>query len=307
MPRESAGSRGAQNGTIIERTALDIPAELFMPGSADLLRDHSCLAQVEIDQIVYSSDGLAIRGFIAKPRKAGPHPCVIYNRGGNRDFAAISPVVAASLLGRIASWGYVVAASQYRGTTGSEGVDQFGGEDVDDVMNLIPLLESEQGADTSRIGMFGGSRGGMMTYLALTKTDRIKAAVVRCGVSDLTGWADERRDMEAVYRELIPGFSPDDDSPLVRRSAVYWPEKLCKSTPILLLQGTADWRVNPRSALRFAEALLAAQHPFRLVMLEGSDHALTEHIPERDRQTREWLDRFVRDCAPLPRIEPHGD
>jgi len=295
------------DGTIVERLPLEIPVDFFSAGSTDFLPEFSYLNQVEIHRIVYSSDGLAVKGFVAKPRRPGPHPCVIYNRGGNRDFAAITPAVAAGMLCRIASWGYVVAASQYRGAMGSEGADEFGGDDLNDVMNLIPLLESERGADASRIGMFGGSRGGMMTYLALTKTDRIRAAVVRCGVSDLTGWVNERRDMETVYSELIPGFDPADDSTLITRSAVYWPERLCKSTPILLLQGTADWRVSPLSALRFAEALLAAKHPFRLVMLEGSDHALTEHGDERDLQTCQWFDRYVRERAPLPRLEPHGD
>jgi len=285
---------------------MEIPASFRGPGAAGFLPGFSYLSDVDIDSVVYSSDGLAIKGFVAKPKKAGSYPCIIFNRGGNRDFAAITPATAASLICKIASWGYVVAASQYRGAMGSDGAEQFGGDDIGDVMNLIPLLERERDADTSRLGMFGGSRGGMMTYLALTKTDRIRAAVVRCGASDLTGWADERHDMEEVYCDLIPGFDPADDSTLIERSAVYWPERLCKTTPILLLQGTADWRVNPLSALRFAEALLAAKHPFRLVMLEGSDHALTEHIPERDRQTREWFDRFVRDRAPLPRIEPHG-
>lgn len=261
---------------------------------------------VSIDEIVYSSGGLAIRGFVAKPRAPGRYPCIIYNRGGNRDFAAITPLVASNLLGRLASWGYVVAASQYRGSPGSEGRDQFGGDDVDDVMNLFPLLEGEGGADASRIGMFGGSRGGMMTCLALTRTSRIKAAVLRCGVTDLTGWKDERGDMEGVFSELIPGFSRGDDSTLVPRSPLFWPERLCKTTPLLLLQGSADWRVSPVSALRFAEALLAVRHPFRLVMLEGADHALTEQIPERDHQARGWLDRFVRDSGPLPDMEPHG-
>ncbi len=261
---------------------------------------------VAIDEIVYSSDGLAIRGFVAKPKSHGPHPCIIYNRGGNRDFASITPHVASNLLGRLASWGYVVVASQYRGSSGSEGLDQFGGDDVNDVMNLLPLLEREEGADASRIGMFGGSRGGMMTCLALTRTDRIAAAVLRCGVSDLTGWKDERGDMESVFSELIPGFTAGDDSTLITRSPIFWPEKLCKKTPLLLLQGSADWRVSPVSALRFAEALLKVKHPFRLVMLEGADHALTEQIPERDRQARDWFDRFVRDGSPLPDTEAHG-
>jgi dipeptidyl aminopeptidase/acylaminoacyl peptidase len=112
--------------------------------------------------------------------------------------------------------------------------------------------------------------------------------------------------MESVFADLIPGFAAGDDETLIARSAVFWAERLCKSTPILLLQGNADWRVNPVSALRFAEALLAAKQPFRLLMLEGTDHALTEQIPERDRQTREWFDRFVRDRGPLPDVETHG-
>jgi len=201
----------------------------------------------------------------------------------------------------------VVAASQYRGNAGGEGREEFGGSDLDDVLNLIPLLEAEPGADPERIGMYGGSRGGMMTYLALARTDRIRAAVVRCGVSDLTGWRGDRDDMEEVFADLIPGFDPEDDGPLLARSAIHWADRLCPTTPILLLQGTADWRVNPASALRFAERLLAVKHPFRLVMLEGSDHALTEHAAEHHRLTREWFDRFVRDRAPLPDVEPHGD
>jgi len=61
------------------------------------------------------------------------------------------------MLGRIATWGYVVAASQYRGNAGGQGKEEFGGADVDDVLNLIPLLESLPQADTTRIGMYAGA------------------------------------------------------------------------------------------------------------------------------------------------------
>ncbi len=70
---------------------------------------------------------------------------------------------------------------------GGEGREEFGGADVDDVLNLIPLLGSFPQADTSRIGMYGRSRGGMMTYIALTKTDRIAAAIVDAGEANLFG------------------------------------------------------------------------------------------------------------------------
>lgn len=296
-----------RNGQVIERSPFILPDCCHEPDTRNLKAEFDYLSKVEVSEITYWSDGLRIHGFIVKPVESGAHPCVIYNRGGNRDFAAIDSRVVTQLLCRMASWGYVVVASQYRGHGPNEGQDEFGGRDLEDVMNLFPLLEQEPSADASRIGMYGGSRGGMMTYLALARTDRIRAAVIRCGVSDLTDWGEDRHDMEQVFQELIPGFDRADDRPLVERSAVRWAERLCKRTPLLIMQGTADWRVNPLSALRFAERLLAVQHPFRLVMLEGSDHALTEHLTERDRLTREWFDGYVRDGNPLPNLQPHGD
>ena len=72
----------------------------------------------------------------------------------------------------------MVVASQYRGNDGGEGMEEFGGADVNDIFNLIPVLDQNPKADTSRIGMEGTSRGGMMTYLCLKRSCRFKAAVV---------------------------------------------------------------------------------------------------------------------------------
>lgn len=282
------------DGRILHRAPFPLPESCFGSGGA-LLPACAHLAEVAPERITYRSDGLRIQGFLVKPRAPGPWPCVIYNRGGNRDFAPVDDAVVVGLLCRIASWGYVVAASQYRGWADNEGRDEYGGADVDDVLNLLPLLDGDRSADASRIGMYGASRGGMMTCLALARTERIRAAVLRCGVTDLTGWRRERGDMDEVFRELIPGYDPDDDAALRARSPVFWVERLCRSTPILLLQGNADWRVSPVSALRFAERLLAVEHPFRLVMFEGADHVLTGHTAEREHQTRDWFDRYVRD------------
>jgi dipeptidyl aminopeptidase/acylaminoacyl peptidase len=294
------------DGDIVEMTAYEYPASVYGPDGR-FLANYEYLSCVEASSMTYLSDGLRIKGFHVKPAGSGPFPCVIFNRGGNRDFGSINPLVMVNLICRMASWGYLVVASQYRGGCGSEGKDEFGGADVDDVMNLFALLDREPCADPSRIGMYGGSRGGMMTYLALTRTARVKAAAIRCGVCDLTTWTDDRKDMEEVYRDLIPGFETDREEALKRRSAVYWPEMLCPTTPILILQGTADWRVNPLSALRMGEKLLKQGHAFRLEMLEGADHGLSERIPERNRQVRDWFDRFVLKGEALPNTAPHGD
>ncbi|MFA6507081.1 MAG: prolyl oligopeptidase family serine peptidase [Treponemataceae bacterium] len=295
-----------KNGAIVEKSAFEFPASVFAP-TGGFAEGYEYLAGVEASCITYLSDGLKIKGFQVKPRGEGPFPCVIFNRGGNREFGSINPLVMVNLICRMAAWGYFVVASQYRGGCGSEGKDEFGGADIGDVMSLFSLIDDEPCADRARIGMYGGSRGGMMTYLALTKTSRVGAAVIRCGVSDLTTWCDDRKDMEEVYRELIPDFESDRENVLRERSAVYWAEKLCPTTPILILQGSADWRVNPLSALRMGERLLKERHPFRLMMLEGADHALSECIPERNRQTREWFDRFLVRRDTLPVMTPHGD
>ncbi len=300
--------RPLHNGQLIRREPMTIPSELFLEDGTPRPAD-SHLAQVTIDEITYISDGLRVEGHIIKPKTPGPHPCLIYNRGGNREFGANSPLRVARRLAKFASWGYVVVASQYRGNMGGEGVEEFGGADVNDVLNLVPLLESlPQEADAQRIGMIGFSRGGLMTYLALTKTDRLKAAAIVAGVGDSRTGIEKRPDMETyVYAELIPDYWNVKEEALFNRSPVAWPEKLCATTPLLLLHGSADWRVDPAETMAMAQSLFHLRRPFRFILYEGADHGLSEFRAEAYGQIRHWLNRYVRDLEPLPVLEPHGD
>ncbi len=309
----SSSALMAQNGKIVEQQPFDISAYLKKEVSAKIEKnqfrsiDYKYLQGLKIYKIKYLSDGLKVAGFLVMPEnEQQKYPCIIYNRGGNQEFGAITDRKVINILARIASWGYVVVGSQYRGNMGGEGKEEFGGKDVNDVLNLIPLLGTIPVADTSRIGIFGWSRGGMMTYLTLARTDKIKAAVIGGGLSDLFLMKNSRPEMEEVYEELIPNYRAKKESSLIARSAIRWTEKICKKTPILMLHGTADWRVVPQMALELANAFLRVKQPFRLVMLEGGDHGLTEFDDEVFRQTREWFDRFVRDRAPLPNLTPHG-
>lgn len=266
------------------------------------------LDSVVVQRITYLSGGLRVAGFLVEPPGRGPLPAVIYNRGGNRGFGSLTETTAFAFLAPLAARGYVVVASQYRGGPGSEGADEFGGADVDDVLNLLPLLEGHPRADAARIGMVGASRGGLMTYLALARTDRLRAAVVLGGMSDAFAAVEERPEMETdVMAEMVPNWAAEREAALLARSPVRWADRLYRGTPLLLLHGSADWRVVPTEAMEMATALLAARHPFRLVMYEGSDHSLTEHRAESFGLMTEWLDRYVRDGAPPPNVEPHGD
>ena len=304
---EEAESAGPQDGSIVEKSACSLMPEIRekvlarVPQVAEFIDSNKTYA------MTYMSDGLKVKGYLVIPPGEGPFPCLICNRGGNREFGAISDPDAIVWLGKYASWGYIVVASNYRGVAGGEGMEEFGGAEIDDVLNLIPLLESIPQADTTRIGMWGGSRGGLMTYIALRKTDRIRGAVVAAGLSDSFMMIKDRPEMETgVIAELVPDYEANKEAALLARSPVRWANELCKTTPLLVFQGSGDWRVNPEEALEMADALLAAKHPFRFILFEGADHGLTEFRSEEDRITRDFLDHYVRDMAPLPDLEPHG-
>ena len=147
-----------------------------------------------------------------------------------------------------------------------------------------------------------------MTYLALARTDRIAAAVVGFGLSDAFETVASLPEKETnVLAELVPDLQQIRAAALEARSAVRWVDKLNKNTPILLLHGTADWRVNPMQAIQMATALYQKKHPFRFVLFEGAAHGLGEFRPEVNRLTRDWLDRYVRDRQHWPSLEPHGN
>lgn len=300
---------GPRDGAIVARDTV-----AFTPAQREYFSERSRqrgeeldLDRIVIQRITYLSDGLRVKGYLVEPAAGDSLPAVIFNRGGNRDYGAVTDTFAVVRLGVLAQHGYVVAASQYRGNQGGEGREEFGGADVDDVLNLIPLLEGHPRVDAARLGMYGWSRGGMMTYLALARTDRIRGAVVGSGMADAFDMVARRPEMEqGVFAELVPNWATDREAQLAAHSAVRWPEKLNKATPILILHGSADVRVDAGEALSMANALYRVRHPFRFVLFEGGDHPLSGFRSEVDRAAVEWLDRYVRDLAPPPKLEPHG-
>ncbi|MGB5530665.1 MAG: prolyl oligopeptidase family serine peptidase [Ignavibacteriaceae bacterium] len=248
------------------------------------------------------ASGLKVKGYISYPvDKTKKYPCVIWNRGGIGNKGAIDSFTARGLFGQIASWGYVVFATQYRGNDGGEGKDEFGGEDVNDVLNLIPLADEIENADITKWGIEGWSRGGMMTYLALTKSDNLfypsegfKCAIVNGGIANLRCSSDESPFMRRLYEVTLGKYKEREFyEKCESRSIVKFPEKLPKNTPILIIHGTNDERVLPHDSLDLSYKLLELKIPFRLVMLEGGDHFMKKHRKEVDEMRRKWFEKFL--------------
>jgi dipeptidyl aminopeptidase/acylaminoacyl peptidase len=246
----------------------------------------------EIFRIRYLSDGLEVVGFVIKPNDdRSDHPVIIYNRGGNREFGKIS-YDDLSYLADLASANFVILASQYRGNDGGEGREEFGGDDVHDVLNLVPLAKSLSFTDSNNMVMLGFSRGGMMTYLALKAGADIRAAAVVGGITDLFQMYEERGDdMKQVLIDLIGGDPTAKESEYRSRSAYYWPERI--TLPVLILHGADDWRVNPTQAEKLADKLSEHGSTYELVVFPGGDHSLDTHAHERDREILQWFSNHL--------------
>ena len=254
---------------------------------------------VEIAHIAYRSDGLRIAGYILSPVRVDRKlPAMIYNRGGNRHYYAVGDRTLA-FLEEFARSGYVVLASQYRGGPGSEGRDERGGADVNDVLNLVKLASSLDRVDAGRLFMYGQSRGGMMTYIALRGRRDIRAAVVAAGASDVRMSLRDRPRLRPLIRRL----SGVDERSLSERSAVDWAGEI--DVPLLLLHGDLDRRVNIEQSRTMAAKLKSAGKTVRLEVFPGENHGFTRSLNDVRRSAIKWFEEHDR--APATDSPVHAE
>ncbi len=256
----------------------------------------SAKSELNCQRFLYEVDGVTVVGYSVHPAaQIGPFPVVLYNRGGNGPHARINRASLFNHIFPLADSGYFVIASQYRGSgfrrEGLDtGEDEFGGKDVDDVLALIDLIDHSPVADASRIGMFGWSRGAIMSFLAATRTDRLAAIVVGGAPTDILRELEVRPEMERVFEARIPNYSDDKVVSLEERSVLYWAEKLPASTPILILHGQSDSNVTVNSALDLAAELQLQGIPSRLVIYENGTHALLEYKRQVNAEVFNWFE-----------------
>ena len=234
-------------------------------------------SDINIYDITYLSDGLRVGGCLAEPSMSGVYPAIIWNRGGSGEVGLLHPFALAPY----ARNGYVAIGSQYRGNGGSEGQEEFGGADINDVLNLVPILRSLPNVDDDRIGMVGYSRGGMMTYLALKEQSLggagdIKAACTVGAITDLFMTARLSQDMlSGVLVPLIGGTPEEVPEKYEARSAVCWADKI--DVPLLIMHGEADSRVSVEQAKELARQLEKLDKAYSLMTYPGEEHDLPGH------------------------------
>lgn len=186
----------------------------------------------ECRHFTYDVDGLAVSGWLVRPRPAGSArlPVIYFARGGTGDFGKVDALDLVDF----ALWaqeGFAVMATDYRFVGPRARLDEWGGADLNDLLRLADVAREVDGLDPSRAFLAGRSRGGTMVYLALKRHLPVRAAAVIGGVSDPTALASQRPELAAGdedydgWARLWPAWEERRDELLRERSAVAWPER----------------------------------------------------------------------------------
>lgn len=243
----------------------------------------------------YDVDGILVKGYVIKPKHADKKlPVLVYNRGGNGNFGGVVFGAMMHNLFPIANEGFVIIGSQYRGTfTKDDSLDEFGGKDIDDVLALLTFVPDITGADNKRIGMYGASRGGMQTHLALKQTKQVKAIATIAGATDLLKELEFLPAMEKVYKHRIPNYKVNKVDELSKRSVLNWVNGLSPEVPILLIHGGNDKRVSVNNSIEFAKALDSTKIPHKLVIYPDDNHGLQKNQSAANQEIINWFNKFL--------------
>jgi dipeptidyl aminopeptidase/acylaminoacyl peptidase len=222
-------------------------------------------ALVTPQQVIFpAGDGMLLHGQLFLPpggAKGERHPAVVFFHGGSRRQMLLgwhymyyySNAYAMNQF--LASRGFVVLTVNYRSGIGyglnfREALDYgaTGGSEYNDVQGAGLFLRARADVDSSRIGAWGGSYGGYLTALALSRSSDIFSAGV-----DMHGVHDWNLEWET----FVPGWRILKDQE-ARRTAFLSSPMAYESTwrsPVLLIQGDDDRNVAFSQTVQLAEDL----------------------------------------------------
>lgn len=185
----------------------------------------------------------------------------------------------------LADNGYTVLDIDYRGSAGygrdwRTAIYQFmGGNDLTDQVDGAKFLVDEYDVDPKRIGIYGGSYGGFITFMALFTTPDVFAA--GAALRPVSDWAHYNH----PYTSNILNTPVLDSLAYVRSSPIYHAEGL--KGQLLICVGMVDTNVHFQDVVRLVQ---------RLIEL-GKDNFETAIYPVEAHGFREpssWTDEYKR-------------
>ena len=234
-----------------------------------------------------SSDGLQIPAFLTLPKgvEAKNLPAIVLPHGGPwaRDSWGYN-----SFAQFLANRGYAVLQPNFRGSTGygkkflDAGNKEWGQKMQDDVTWGAKYLIAQGIADPKRVGIMGGSYGGYATLAGVTFTPDVYAAAVSIvGPSNLITllesippyWEQIRK---LFYERMGDPNTPEGKAQLERQSPLNSAAKI--KTPLLVIQGANDPRVNKRESDQIVIALRDRGFPVEYIVAPDEGHGFARPV-----------------------------
>jgi dipeptidyl aminopeptidase/acylaminoacyl peptidase len=261
------------------------------------------LTMNEPEEIWYQSfDGTKIQGWILKPPSFDPttkYPLILEIHGGPHSAYGNTFTHEFQWM---AAKGYVVLYVNPRGSS-NYGQDfgniiqyNYPGDDYKDLMAGVDEVVKKGYVDETRLGVTGGSGGGLLTNWVVTQTNRFKAAVSQRDISD---WAN------FWYTADFTLFTPtwfhkapfEDPAEFAKRSPISYVERI--QTPLMFILGDEDYRTPPGAGGEdLFRALKYLKRPTVMVRFPAESHELSRsgkpwHRVERLQHIVGWFDKYL--------------
>ena len=278
----------------------------------------SKLNLTEPEEIWYDSfDGKHIEAWVQKPPNFDSHkkyPLILNIHGG--------PHVAYGYVFDhefqwMAAKGYVVLYPNPRGSTtygqefGNVIQYHYPGDDYKDLMTGVDYLIKLGYTDEKKLGVTGGSGGGLLTNWVVGQTNRFAAAVAQ---RDIASWEDwwYTADFTLFQPNWFKGPPFEDPHEYRARSPINFIKNV--TTPMMFILGDADYRTPPGAGgEQMFRALKFRKIPTVMVQFPGESHELSRsgqpwHRVERLQHIVGWFDHWLMGAAkPEYDVAPQED
>jgi dipeptidyl aminopeptidase/acylaminoacyl peptidase len=248
-----------------------------------------------------SKDGKwQISAFVYVPynaEKSGKNAAVVYIHGGPTSQTMNSFNRNVQYL---VNQGYFVIAPNYRGSSGYgkefEDANRFdmGGGDLEDVISAAEWIKKTGFIDTQKVAVMGGSYGGYLTMMAVTKAPDLWAAGVP--IVPFVNWFTEIENEDPALREYdiaTMGDPTKDKARLQERSPINFVDQI--KAPLLLLAGGNDPRCPHTEAEQVASAIKKRNGVAELKVYENEGHGFAKIENQIDAYTRvaDFLKKYL--------------
>jgi dipeptidyl aminopeptidase/acylaminoacyl peptidase len=303
----------ADQETKIESTRAGVPALHENNGKSHQLT-HSLVGGVRSDDMVEphlvhypSKDGRwTISAFVYVPYnlpRNGEHPAIVYVHGGP---TAQTMNTFNRFVQYMVNQGYIVIAPNYRGSTGygkefqQANLFDMGGGDLQDVLAAADWIKQTGYVDPKKLILMGGSYGGYMTMMGVTKAPELWAACVP--IVPFVNWFTEIQNEDPVLQQsdlATMGDLEKNKALYEERSPINFVDKI--KAPLYLLAGGNDPRCPKEEAQQVVDAVKkrGGVVEYKVYENEGHGFAKVENQIDAYKRVADFLKARVppADCS----------